>query len=234
MPAPPTLTRHSVATSPTGRGGLRGSCLRRNDGQKQGVDPMADITPDEFRGLAKVAGLRLLDEDVEPLTVQFNALREALEVLDEHDLYGVAPLPALQYPADAPGGSPSPQPSPLKGEGAGTGPSTGSGGSTGSPRAEKGPKLTESSDHPMAYKTITELAYLLRTKAGVVGGADADVPRPRRAVRRGVALVRDGDGGVGAGAGGEGGRDAGARRGGRARWPASRSRTRTSSTRRTS
>ena len=64
---------------------------------------MADITPDEFRGLAKVAGLRLLDEDVEPLTVQFNALREGLEVLDEHDVYGVAPLPALQYPAEAPG-----------------------------------------------------------------------------------------------------------------------------------
>ena len=68
---------------------------------------MTDITPDEFRGLAKVAGLRLLDEDVEPLTVQFNALREGLEVLDEHDVYGVAPLPALQYPAEAPG-----QPSP--------------------------------------------------------------------------------------------------------------------------
>lgn len=113
---------------------------------------MTDITPDEFRGLAKVAGLRLLDEDVEPLTVQFNALREALEVLDEHDLYGVAPLPALQYPADAPEGSPSP----LKGEGAGRDPSAGSG------RAE--PKLTESSDHPMAYKPITELAHLLRTK----------------------------------------------------------------------
>ena len=64
---------------------------------------MADITPDEFRGLARVAGLRLLDEDVEPLTVQFNALREGLEVLDEHDLYGIAPLPALQYPAEARG-----------------------------------------------------------------------------------------------------------------------------------
>ncbi len=101
---------------------------------------MTDITPDEFRGLAKVAGLRLLDEDVEPLTTQFNALREGLEVLDEHDLYGVAPLPALQYPADAPG------------EGA----------STGSGRAEA--KLTESSDHPLAYKTITELGHLLRTR----------------------------------------------------------------------
>ncbi len=108
---------------------------------------MADITPDEFRGLAKVAGLRLLDEDVEPLMVQFNALREGLEVLDEHDVYGVAPLPALQYPAEAPD------------------PSTGSGRAgerAGSGRAE--PKLTESSDHPMAYKTITELTHLLRTR----------------------------------------------------------------------
>ena len=101
---------------------------------------MTDITPDEFRGLAKVAGLRLLDEDVEPLTTQFNALREGLEVLDEHDLYGVAPLPALQYPADAPE----------------SGPSTGSG------RTEA--KLTESSDHPLAYKTITELGHMLRTR----------------------------------------------------------------------
>ena len=101
---------------------------------------MTDITPDEFRGLAKVAGLRLLDEDVEPLTTQFNALREGLEVLDEHDLYGVAPLPALQYLADAPG------------EGA----------STGSGRREA--KLTESSDHPLAYKTITELGHMLRTR----------------------------------------------------------------------
>ncbi len=113
---------------------------------------MADITPDELRGLAKVAGLRLLDEDVEPLTVQFNALCEGLEVLDEHDVYGVAPLPALQYPAEAPG-SPSPE---GEVEGAGAGPSTGSG--------RAGPKLTESSDHPMAYKPITELAHLLRTR----------------------------------------------------------------------
>ncbi len=115
---------------------------------------MADITPDEFRELAKVAGLRLLDEDVEPLTVQFNALREGLEVLDEHDLYGVEPLPALQYPAEAPE-SPSPaaarRPLPEgEVERAGSG--------------RTGPKLTESSDHPMAYKPITELAHLLRTR----------------------------------------------------------------------
>ena len=105
---------------------------------------MSDITPDEMRGLARVAGLRLLDEDVEPLTLQFNALREGLAVLDEHDLYGVAPLPALQYPAEAPGGS------------------------TGSPRAGDGragaATLTESSDAPLAYKPITELAHLLRTR----------------------------------------------------------------------
>ena len=136
---------------------------------------MSDITPDEMRGLARVAGLRLLDEDVEPLTLQFNALREALGVLDEHDLYGVAPLPALQYPAEAPGyASPSLQPSPSQGEGAGSGPSTGSGragegaGSSGStPSTSSGraePRLTESSDAPLAYKPITELAHLLRTR----------------------------------------------------------------------
>ena len=99
---------------------------------------MADITPDELRGLAKTAGLRILDEDVEPLTVQFNALREGLSVLDEHDLGGVAPLPALQYPAELPGGS------------------------TSSGRAA--PTLTESSDMPLAYKSITELAHMLRTR----------------------------------------------------------------------
>ena len=110
---------------------------------------MTDITPDEFRGLAKVAGLRLLDEDVEPLTVQFNALREGLEVLDEHDLYGVAPLPALQYPAEA-------------GEGAGGGEVPASAGTT--ERGAGAPVLTEGSDAPMAYKTITELAHLLRTR----------------------------------------------------------------------
>ena len=112
---------------------------------------MTDITPDEFRGLAKVAGLRLLDEDVEPLTVQFNALREALEVLDEHDLSGVAPLPALQYPAEAPG-PPSPAALPhgdLSPQGRGGGGVPASAGMT---------------DAPMAYKPITELAHLLRTR----------------------------------------------------------------------
>lgn len=106
---------------------------------------MSDITPDGLRGMARVAGLRLLDEDVEPLTLQFNALCEALNVLDEHDLHGVAPLPALQYPEELPG----------------------EGGSTGSPRAGKGrgaPALTESSDAPLAYKPITELAHMLRTR----------------------------------------------------------------------
>ena len=116
---------------------------------------MSDITPDELRGMARVAGLRLLDEDVEPLTLQFNALCEALAVLDEHDLHGVAPLPALQYPAEAPSGS------------TGSGPSTSSGGSTGSPRAGErrvAPNITEESDAPLAYKPITELAHILRTR----------------------------------------------------------------------
>ncbi|MDE2884558.1 MAG: hypothetical protein OXO53_05605 [Chloroflexota bacterium] len=117
---------------------------------------MADITPDECRGLAKVAGLRLLEEDVEPLTLQFNALREGLEVLDEHDLYGVAPLPALQYPEEAPGlPSPAAARRPLpegEVEGTGAGPSTGSGGSTGSPDdtdfINRSPSVTSATSAP--------------------------------------------------------------------------------------
>ena len=76
-----------------------------------------------------------------PLTTQFNALREGLEVLDEHDLYGgraaclrcnirrMRRSPALRQ---AQGGTEA--------------------------------KLTESSDHPLAYKTITELGHMLRTR----------------------------------------------------------------------
>ena len=95
---------------------------------------MADVTPDELRGLARVAGLRLLDEDVEPLTLHFNALQEGLKTLDEHDLHGVAPLPSLQYPTS------------VEGHGGGT--------------AEAVP----ATDAPLAYKSIGELSQLLRTR----------------------------------------------------------------------
>ena len=95
---------------------------------------MADITPDELRGSARVAGLRLLDEDIEPLTLQFNALLEGLNVLSEHDLHGIAPLPALPYPLELPAYGTAAAPSPAT-----------------------------STDAPLPYKPITELAHLLRT-----------------------------------------------------------------------
>ena len=63
---------------------------------------MPDLTPEKLLVLADAAGLRLLDEDVEPLTLQLNALIEGLGTLDAHDLDGVAPLPALQHPTELP------------------------------------------------------------------------------------------------------------------------------------
>ena len=47
---------------------------------------MADLTPEQLLVVADAAGLRLLDEDVEPLTLQLNALIEGLRTLDAHDL----------------------------------------------------------------------------------------------------------------------------------------------------
>ena len=97
---------------------------------------MPNVSPDEVRGLARIAGLRVLDEDVESLTLQFNALVEGLATLDEHDLHDVAPLPVLQHPSTAPG--------------------DGGRAGGGAPHVE--------SDAPLAYKTITELARLLRSR----------------------------------------------------------------------
>ena len=95
---------------------------------------MADLTPEQLLVLADAAGLRLLDQDVEPLTLQLNALIEGLGTLDAHDLDGVAPLPALQHPAELPHHDRAPAP----------------------------PLATET-DAPLAYKPITELAHLMRT-----------------------------------------------------------------------
>ena len=57
---------------------------------------MPDITPDQLKTIADIAGLRLQDDDVENLTYRFNALTEALSSLDEQDMTDVLPLPALQ------------------------------------------------------------------------------------------------------------------------------------------
>jgi hypothetical protein len=81
--------------------------------------------------------MKIPEEDVEHLTLRFNALMESLEVLDQYPLDGELALPALPHPfqltsSQRPAGSP--------------------------PSFE-----TESSD-PLAYKPITELAHLIRTK----------------------------------------------------------------------
>ncbi len=113
---------------------------------------MADVTPDEVRGVARIAGLRLLDEDVEPLTLQLNGVLEGLNTLDEHDLHGVAPIPSLQYPAGLPESAGGPR-STATGPAIDTGPATGD-----------GPTGEASTDAPLAYKSIGELSQLLRTR----------------------------------------------------------------------
>ncbi len=99
---------------------------------------MYNVSPDELRGLARIAGLRVLDEDIEPLTLQFNALTEGLATLDEHDLHDVAPLPALQHPSPPVSGPRSPEAAP--------------------------PAPSAESDAPLPYKSIAELAGLLRAR----------------------------------------------------------------------
>ncbi len=96
---------------------------------------MADLTPEQLLVLADAAGLRLLDQDVEPLTLQLNALIEGLGTLDAHNLDGVAPLPALQHPAELPQHGPT-----------------------------LAPPLATTTDAPLAYKPITELAHLMRSR----------------------------------------------------------------------
>ena len=53
---------------------------------------MADLTEDGFSGLARIAGVHIPDEDLEPLTMRFNALLEALEVLERYPLDEVTAL----------------------------------------------------------------------------------------------------------------------------------------------
>jgi len=96
---------------------------------------MADVTPDALLALAQTAGLTIPDGDVEQLTMRFNAQLEALSVLDDHPLDGVPPTPALHHPLTL-------------------------------PDHDRGtaPALATDTDAPLAYKPITELAHLIRTK----------------------------------------------------------------------
>ena len=63
---------------------------------------MADLTQDELLALARISRLNIPEEDVEHLTMRFNALLEALEALDHHNLDGILALPALPHPFELP------------------------------------------------------------------------------------------------------------------------------------
>jgi len=98
---------------------------------------MADLTPEELLALARIATLRIPDEDVEHLTMRLNALLEALEVLDQHSLGGIPALPSLPHPSELP--------SHQRG-------------------TRQAPPLPTVTDAPLAYKPITELAHLIQTR----------------------------------------------------------------------
>ena len=65
---------------------------------------MADFSQDEVLGLAKLAGVTIIPEDVEEVTLRLNAVREALADIEQLPLDGVQPIPAIPHPAALPGG----------------------------------------------------------------------------------------------------------------------------------
>ena len=91
---------------------------------------MVDLSAEEFLFLARTARVAIPQEDVEPLTLRFNALMDSLEVLDQYPLEQVMALPGLPHPQELP------------------------------PRDRSGaaPELNTETDAPLAYKPITELA----------------------------------------------------------------------------
>ncbi len=98
---------------------------------------MADLTQEQMLEMARIAGLRIPDEDVEHLTIRLNALLEASEVLGQYPLDELKALPSLAHPFELPSRQREERPVP-------------------SPTVE--------TDAPLAYKPITELAHLIRTK----------------------------------------------------------------------
>ena len=98
---------------------------------------MDDLTQEQMLGMARVAGLHIPGEDVEHLTFRLNALLEASEELDELPLDQFKALPSLAHPFELPPRSREARPAPA-------------------PVVE--------TDTPLAYKSITELVHLIRTK----------------------------------------------------------------------
>ena len=68
---------------------------------------MADFTQEELLALARAAQMKLPEEDVEHLTMRYNALMESLEVLDQYPLVGELALPALHHPFALPASRPA-------------------------------------------------------------------------------------------------------------------------------
>ncbi len=99
---------------------------------------MADLTQEEFLALARNARVQIPEEDVEHLNLRFNVLTEALDdVLGRHQLDEVLALPARPHPVELPS------------DRRGSGPA---------------PPLPTETEAPLAYKPITELAHLIRTR----------------------------------------------------------------------
>ena len=98
---------------------------------------MADLTTDELLALARIAKLNIPDEDIEPLTMRFNALMDAAEVLDQLPLEEIPAMPALHHPFETPSHPAG----------------------TGAP-----PSLPTETNAPLAYKPITELSHLISTR----------------------------------------------------------------------
>ena len=98
---------------------------------------MADLSQEQMLEMARIAGLRIPDEDVEPLTIRLNALLEASQVLDQYPLDELKALPSLAHPFELPSRQRESRPAPL---------------------------LTAETDAPLAYKPITELSHLIRTR----------------------------------------------------------------------
>ncbi len=99
---------------------------------------MADLTQEEFLALARNARVQIPEEDLEHLNLRYNVLTEALDdALGRHRLEEVLALPARPHPVELPS-----QPD-------GAGPP---------------PPLPTETEAPLAYKPVTELAHLIRTR----------------------------------------------------------------------
>ena len=98
---------------------------------------MADLSQEQMLEMARIAGLRIPDEDVEHLTFRLNALLEASQVLDQYPLDELKALPSLAHPFELPSHQREHRPA---------------------------PPLTVETDAPLAYKPITELSHLIRTR----------------------------------------------------------------------